>query len=110
MSAEILYPVSEVAELWRCSKEHVYEQIRRGRLRTVNLAHGKAKTRIPESALAAYVRSLTEPPAGPAQPTGPTGPSRPRRLKAVDHPPMPVPPPTPGGPPNPAPKPQGRAA
>lgn len=75
MSAEILYPVSEVAEMWRCSAEHVYEQIRRGRLRTVNIARGKAKTRVPESALAEYVAKLaTEPPAGPAQPTGPTRP------------------------------------
>ena len=81
MSAEILYPVSEVAKLLHCSTEHVYEQIRRGRLRTVNLAHGKAKTRVPESALAAYVASLaTEPPAGPAQPSGPT---RPRSLRRV---------------------------
>jgi excisionase family DNA binding protein len=80
MTAEILYPVSEVAELWRCSREHVYEQIRKGRLKTVNLAKGRAKTRVPESALNAYIRSLgsdgTEPPAGPSQPTGPTGPGR----------------------------------
>lgn len=79
MSAEILYPVSEVAALWRCSAEHVYEQIRKGRLKTVNLANGRAKTRIPESALNAYIRSLsdgTEPPAGPSQPSGPTGPGR----------------------------------
>lgn len=81
MSAEILYPVSEVAKLWRCSDDHVYHLINRGLLRTVNLATGRAKTRIPESALAAYVASLaTEPPAGPAQPSGPT---RPRSLRRV---------------------------
>lgn len=80
MTAEVLYPVSEVATLWRCSREHVYELIRRGRIRTVNLATGRAKTRIPESALKAYVRSLggssTEPPAGPANPPNPTKPRR----------------------------------
>lgn len=75
MTAEVLYPVSEVADLWRCSREHVYELIRRGRIRTVNLATGRAKTRIPESALREYLRSLgTEPPAGPQNPPNPTKP------------------------------------
>jgi excisionase family DNA binding protein len=55
MTAEILYPASAVAELSPCSREHVYEQIRRGRLRTVNLATGKAKTRVPESAVKDFV-------------------------------------------------------
>jgi excisionase family DNA binding protein len=55
MTAETLYPVAEVAEMWRCSREHVYEQIRRGRLRSVQIGTGKAKTRIPESALADFV-------------------------------------------------------
>jgi len=55
MSAETLYPVAEVAEMWRCSREHVYEQIRRGRLRSVQIGTGKAKTRIPESALTDFV-------------------------------------------------------
>jgi excisionase family DNA binding protein len=80
MSAEALYPVSEVAQLWRCSDGHVYNLINAGKLRTVNIARGKAKTRIPESALAEYVATLaTEPPAGPAQPSGPTRP----RLRSV---------------------------
>ena len=84
MSAEALYPVTEVAALWRCSVDHVYDLINAGKLRTVNLGRGRAKTRVPESAMTAYVAALarTEPPAGPAQPTGPTGPSRPR-LRSV---------------------------
>lgn len=62
MSAETLYPVAEVAKLWRCSREFVYEQIRHGRLRTVNLSVGQAKTRIPESALADFVQTKTHRP------------------------------------------------
>lgn len=54
--AETLYPVSEVAKLWRCSVDHVYDLIAAGQLRVVNLARGRAKTRIPESALAEYVK------------------------------------------------------
>lgn len=77
MTAEALLPVTEVAALWRCSPDTVYRLIARGRIRTVNLGRGKAKTRIPESALEAYVKSLstaTEPPAGPANPPNPTKP------------------------------------
>lgn len=55
-SAETLFPVTEVAELWRCSPRHVYREIARGRLRTVQIGNGRAKTRIPASALADYVR------------------------------------------------------
>ncbi|MES2211483.1 MAG: helix-turn-helix domain-containing protein [Chloroflexota bacterium] len=57
--AEALLPVSEVAELWRCSKNHIYDLISAGTLRSVNLAGGRAKTRIPESALAEYVAANT---------------------------------------------------
>lgn len=77
MSAETLYRVAEVAALWRCSREHVYEQIRRGRLRTVNIGTGRARTRVPESALSEFTQargSGTEPPAGPQQPPNPTKP------------------------------------
>lgn len=49
-------PVREVAELWRCSRDHVYDLITAGQLRVVNLGRGRAKTRIPESELAAFVR------------------------------------------------------
>lgn len=53
--AEALLPVSEVARLWRCSPDHVYALISNGELASLNLARGRAKTRIPESALADYV-------------------------------------------------------
>lgn len=55
-SGEALLPVSEVAQLWRCTRDHVYSLIAAGELRVVNIAKGRAKTRIPESALAEYVR------------------------------------------------------
>jgi len=58
-TAEALLPVSEVAELWRCSKNHIYDLISRGELRSVNLTHGRAKTRIPESALADFITANT---------------------------------------------------
>lgn len=54
--AEVLYPVAEVAKLWRVSRDHVYDLIAAGKLRVVNVAEGRAKTRIPESALAEYVQ------------------------------------------------------
>lgn len=54
--AEVLYPVAEVAKLWRCSVDHVYDLISAGQLRVVNLARGRAKTRVPESALSEYIR------------------------------------------------------
>jgi excisionase family DNA binding protein len=55
-AAEALLPVSEVAELWRCSRQHVYNLISKGQLRTVDTgAARQAKTRIPESALAEFV-------------------------------------------------------
>lgn len=55
-TAEALLPVTEVAELWRCSRDHIYSLIARGELRSVDVGHGRAKTRIPESALADYIR------------------------------------------------------
>lgn len=53
--AEALLPVAEVARLWRCSRDHVYDLISAGELRTVNLGTGRAKTRVPESSLAQYI-------------------------------------------------------
>lgn len=53
--AEVLYPVSEVAELWRCSEDHVMRLVSRGLLRSLDIGMGAAKTRIPESALAEFV-------------------------------------------------------
>lgn len=55
MAAEQLYPVAEVAELWRVSPDYIYGLISGGQLRVVNLSKGRAKTRIPESALAEYI-------------------------------------------------------
>lgn len=59
--AEPLYPVSEVAALWRCSVDHIYDLIAAGELAATQIATGRAKTRVPESALADYVRRHTTP-------------------------------------------------
>jgi len=59
--AEALLPVSEVAQLWRCSKNHVYDLVASGQLRSTQVARGRAKTRIPESALAEFIASNTRP-------------------------------------------------
>lgn len=61
VKAEALLPVAEVATLWRCSKNHVYDLISSGALRSVNLTRGRAKTRIPESALAEFVAKNSRP-------------------------------------------------
>lgn len=53
--AEALLPVTELAALWRCSPDHIYRLIADGSLRSVQLAKGKAKTRIPESAAADFI-------------------------------------------------------
>ena len=57
--AEELIPVAELAEKWRCSKTYIYELISRGQLRSINLGKGRAKTRIPESAVADFVKANT---------------------------------------------------
>lgn len=54
-AAEVLYPVSELAELWRCSDQHIYNLIARRELRSIHLGIGRAKTRIPASAAAEFV-------------------------------------------------------
>lgn len=59
---EALHTVAEVAAAWRCSKNHVYDLISSGDLRSVNLTRGRAKTRIPESALAEFVAANTRNP------------------------------------------------
>lgn len=58
-TAEALLPVAEVARLWRVSKNYVYDRISSGELRSVNLKGGRAKTRVPESAMAEYVTKHT---------------------------------------------------
>jgi len=60
--AEALIPVAEVAVMWRCSKNYVYDRISDGSLRSVNLPAGRAKTRIPESALSEFVAANTRNP------------------------------------------------
>ena len=55
--AEELVPVAELAEKWRCSKNLIYDLIASGQLRSVNLGRGRAKTRIPESAIADYLKA-----------------------------------------------------
>ncbi len=57
--AEALLTVAEVAKLHRVSKNYVYDLISRGLLRSTNLPSGRAKTRIPESALADFVKANT---------------------------------------------------
>lgn len=54
---EELYPTAEVAQLWRCSQDTIERLIGAGRLRAVNIAlHGRAKLRVPASALAEFVK------------------------------------------------------
>lgn len=59
MAAEKLYPVSAVAEMWHCSPDHIYDLIAQGQLAATQLSTGRAKTRIRESELAAYVKRNT---------------------------------------------------
>jgi excisionase family DNA binding protein len=58
---EALLPVSEVAALWRCSVDHIYDLIAAGELRSIQLTRGRAKTRIPESALAEFIAAQYRP-------------------------------------------------
>lgn len=51
----MLYPVSELAQLWRCSIDHIYDLIAKREIRTVQLGVGRAKTRIPASAAAEFI-------------------------------------------------------
>lgn len=53
-NAEALLTVAEVATLWRCSKNTIYRLISDGELRSTDIGNGRAKTRIPETALAEY--------------------------------------------------------
>lgn len=57
--AEALIPVAELAEKWRVSKNFIYDLISRGELRSTQLGKGRAKTRVPESAIAEYVKANT---------------------------------------------------
>lgn len=59
---ETLHTVAELAAAWRCSKNHIYDLIASGALRSVNLTKSRAKTRIPESAVADFVAANTRNP------------------------------------------------
>ncbi len=53
--AEEMLPVSELAERWRCSRDHVYDLIAAGELEVVDIGRGRAKTRVPASSANAYI-------------------------------------------------------
>lgn len=57
--AEDLYPVSEVAEKWRCSPQHIYNLIAAGLLAATQIGKGRAKTRISESSLSEFLGKNT---------------------------------------------------
>lgn len=61
MAAEQMLSITEVAKLWRCSRGHVYNLIAAGRLRSTDIGDGRAKTRVPESALAECTESRMRP-------------------------------------------------
>lgn len=52
---ERLFTVEEVAATWSCSKNLVYNLIRDRKLRAVNIGIGRAKMRVPASAIDAYI-------------------------------------------------------
>jgi len=54
-TAEALLPVIEVARLWRCSRQHIYDLIADGELRVVDVGRRRAQTRVPASSLDEYV-------------------------------------------------------
>jgi len=55
--AERLYSVAEVAELWSVSTDSVYRLIAKGLLGSTQVGMGRAKTRVSESAMAAFIAS-----------------------------------------------------
>ncbi|HEX6873028.1 MAG TPA: helix-turn-helix domain-containing protein [Micromonosporaceae bacterium] len=55
-SAEVMHTVKELAGIWRCSVAHIYNLINTRRLRSTDIGVGRAKTRIPASAAADYIR------------------------------------------------------
>jgi hypothetical protein len=51
--------VVEVAELWACSDQLVYDRIASGDLAVVDIGRGKAKIRVPESEVLAFIAKHT---------------------------------------------------
>lgn len=62
MAPEPWHTVAELADAWRCSKDFIYDLISRGELRSLNLGSGRAKTRIPASAVTEYEERQTRRP------------------------------------------------
>lgn len=51
---EQLWTIPQVADLWGCSENTVYRRIAKGLLRVIDIGDGRAKTRVPASALIEY--------------------------------------------------------
>lgn len=51
---EKAYSVAQLADLWGCSRDLIYDLIASGRLESFNLGSGRAKTRVTATAAAAY--------------------------------------------------------
>lgn len=58
VAAEPMLTVRDLATLWRCSRQHVYDLIADGELSVVLL--GPRGTRIAESAVADYIKRHTD--------------------------------------------------
>ncbi len=58
-SPEVWYTVAEVAEAWRVSVNYVYDLIANDEIRSTDLGHGRAKTRIPAAAVAEFEAKRT---------------------------------------------------
>lgn len=61
MTGPQLFTIPETATRLRCSRDHVYDLITRGELAATDIGCGRAKTRVSEAALAAYVAVRTRP-------------------------------------------------
>lgn len=55
MPPEPLYTVAELAEAWNCSRNHIYDLVNAGLLDTVDIGRRRPMTRIPQSAIQAFV-------------------------------------------------------
>jgi len=54
-AGDVMYPVAELAALWRCTPQHIYNLIAAKQLASVQIGLGRAKTRVPASAAAEFV-------------------------------------------------------
>jgi hypothetical protein len=62
--AERLYSIPQVAELWGCTRQHVYNVLASGELTTTDIARPgakRSKTRVPASALDDYAARRAAP-------------------------------------------------